>query len=79
MQTKLTLRMDEDLVGLAKKEARKRGTSVSRMVSDYFHGLKAGSADAEVLPPATSALLGSLRGKRVDRETYRRHLEEKYR
>lgn len=80
MATKLTLRLDEDLVGQAKAEARRRGTSLSKMVADYFRAISARSGKTDSpLPPATSALLGSLRGKKVGRDEYRKHLEEKYR
>lgn len=79
METKLTLRLDENLVGQAKKEARKRGTSVSKMVAGYFQAItKLEASPANPLPPATSALLGSLRGKKTDRADYRKHLEKKY-
>lgn len=78
METKLTLRLDEKLIGQAKREARKRGTSVSKMVADYFWGISVPRRTGEVLPPATSVLLGSLRGKKADREDYRRHLVEKH-
>ena len=36
MQTKLTLRLDEELIGVAKAFARSSGKSVSRIVADYF-------------------------------------------
>ncbi|MDD5199651.1 MAG: DUF6364 family protein [Terrimicrobiaceae bacterium] len=78
MNTKLTLRLDEKLVSQAKREARKRGISVSKMVADYFWGIGTDRKDGEALPPATNALLGSLRGKKADRESYRRHLVEKH-
>jgi hypothetical protein len=80
MDTKLTLRLDEDLIGHAKKEARKRGTSVSKMVSAYFRSLGSpGSKPDQDLPPTTTSLRGSLRGKPTDRADYRKHLEDKYR
>jgi hypothetical protein len=78
MNTKLTLRMDERLIGQAKKEARKRGTSVSKMVANYFRGISSREKPAGALPPITTLLLGSLRGSKKGREDYRRHLEEKY-
>lgn len=77
MNTKLTLRLDEDLVIEAKTEARKRGSSVSRMVADYFRGITAGRRNAGTdLPPLTSKLVGALHGAKV--ADYRRHLEEKH-
>jgi hypothetical protein len=40
MNTKLTLSIPKKEVDYAKKIAKKRGKSVSRMVEDYFAGLK---------------------------------------
>jgi len=80
MATKLTLRLDEDLINQAKKEARKRGTSLSKMVAGYFQAINAGGRKADAsLPPTTRALLGSLGGKKVRLADYRAYLEEKYR
>jgi hypothetical protein len=80
MDTKLTLRLDEKLIEEAKREARTRGTSVSKMVAAYFRSLgsKAPKMDA-ALPPATASIFGSLHGKGIDRAEYRKHLEKKYR
>jgi hypothetical protein len=36
MQTKLTLRIDEELIERAKSYAHRSGKSVSRLVSDYL-------------------------------------------
>ncbi len=36
MQTKLTLRMDEELIRKAKRFSRKTGRSLSRIVADFF-------------------------------------------
>jgi len=36
MQTKLTLRLEETLIEQAKQEAKKRGLSLSKIVSEYF-------------------------------------------
>jgi len=36
MKSKLTLRLDDDLKERAKRLASERGTSVSRLVEDYF-------------------------------------------
>ncbi len=79
METKLTLRLDEELIKDAKKEARNRGTSVSQMVADYFRGIRSRRGSRKGLPPVTASLLGSLKGQSLNRGQYRRHLEEKYR
>jgi hypothetical protein len=78
METKLTLRLDEELIENAKKEARHRGTSLSQMVADYFRGINSRRNSRTGLPPVTASLRGSLKGKKLDRGHYKRHLEEKY-
>lgn len=77
MATKLTLRMDEDLIELAKGVARERGTSVSRLVADYFAALER-PQEAEPAP-ITRSLRGIAAGAGVDEEDYRRYLEDKHR
>lgn len=54
--SKLTLRVDEDVKEEAKEIARKRGTSVSALVEDYFRLLseegpaESDSSEAELTP-----------------------------
>ncbi len=88
---KLTLSVDEAVVERAKEVARRRGTSVSALVERFLDALArpgdgAGGRGTEAslpprppLPPITARLAGLLRGARVERESYRRYLEQKYR
>jgi len=79
MNTKLTLRLDSELIAAAKRHAGASGTSVSRMVADYFALLTAEERTPVVeTTPAVRRLRGSLKGAAVDKADYRRHLEEKY-
>ena len=78
MATKLTLRMDKDLVAKAKHEAKHRGKSVSGMVADYFAALGEEAPPVDALPPVTASLFGLLRKTHVSEEDYRRHLKDKY-
>lgn len=77
MQTKLTLRLDAQLIERAKTYARHRGKSVSQMVADYF-ALLGQEEQRETLAPLTRSLRGALRGAAIDEDDYRQHLEEKY-
>ena len=79
MKDKLTLRVERTLIQEAKKQARKKGTSVSRMVSDYFKALqlKEGERKPEELPPKTASLSGILKSK-PDEHDYKKYLEEKH-
>jgi replicative DNA helicase len=76
MSTKLTLRVDEHLVAFGKRWARRRGQSLSRVVSDYLTLLEKLPGDESELPPITRQLLGVAREASVT--DYRRHLEKKY-
>ena len=82
---KLTLSVDAHVVQNAKRYARGRGTSVSRLVETVLR-LVASSAESgagakigekKAVPPVLARLRGSL--ARGDRNTYRRYLEHKYR
>jgi hypothetical protein len=77
MQTKLTLRLEAELIERAKAYALDRRTSVSQMVADYFALLNREEQD-ESLAPLTRSLRGVLRGMDVDEDEYHRHLENKY-
>jgi hypothetical protein len=79
--SKLTLSVDEAVVERAKRYAARRGTSVSRLVESYLDSLarRPEAAGEATLPPITKRLSGILRGSRLTREDYRRHLARKYR
>jgi hypothetical protein len=80
MQTKLTLRLDGDLVRKAKAYARKSGKSVSALVADYFTLLGRGTGSGKTeLTPTVRSLVGALKGRSVGEKDYYRHLEEKHR
>jgi len=80
METKLTLRLEKDLIDRARAYSRKSGKSISRLVADYFTLLDtSGPTQAQSeLSPLVSSLKGSLRGATVSEEDYRRYLEDKY-
>ncbi len=77
MNTKLTLRLDDDLIARAKRHSAKSGKSVSQLVSDYFALIDARESDIEVTPRVRS-LRGVLAGSGLGEGDYRRHLEEKH-
>lgn len=80
MRTKLTLRIEEELIQKAKFYSEQTGKSVSQMVADYFALLFIKQKDEPdaPLPPVTSALRGILRGSDIQEEDYRKHLGEKH-
>lgn len=81
MQTKLTLRLDSELIAIAKEQARRNGKSLSEFVADYFAQF-APAPKASDLPPIVSSLIGvlpSAEGRPVDEQDYQHYLEQKYR
>lgn len=79
MQTKLTLRMDQELIRKAKKYAEETGTSVSKMVAEYFDHLSDFEAEEEDLPPVLKRLSGVLGRQEINEDEYYEYLEKKYR
>lgn len=79
-QTKLTLRMDRELVRRAKSYAEKAGKSVSSIVADYFERLDSRDKRRRSrLTPAVRSLMGVLADSSRDEGDYRKHLKRKHR
>ena len=79
MITKLTLRMDDNLIESAKEYSAQTGKSVSRIVADLFEIIKNEKLNKEeMLTPTIRSLKGILKGKQVDEKDYKKYLDEKY-
>jgi len=78
MNAKLTLRLDEELIGRAKRHSARSGKSVSRLVADYFALIDVDQPATEATPRVRS-LRGVLAGSGLDEIDHRRHLESKHR
>ena len=79
MQTKLTLRLDEELIREVKSIADRKGQSVSKIVANYFNSLREKpKATKTNLTPIVQSLKGSLRGTNLDLKDYHHYLEDKY-
>ena len=74
--SKLTLSVDGPVIAGAKRYARARGVSVSKLVQTYLSNL-ARPETLEEEPPVLRSLRGTL--KRATVSDYRKHLREKYR
>jgi len=88
MQTKLTLRMDKELIEQAKSYAKTRDKSLSELVADYLAALDLGilhkskGTKSEAMPPITASLWGLLASdpteSALDEDDYRSYLEQKH-
>ena len=79
MQTKLTLRLEDQLIEQAKSYAAHAGKSVSQIVSEYFKILTL-QKEKERSPstPISLSLRGILRESKLDEKDYRKYLEERH-
>jgi len=82
MNTKLTLSIKSEAIAMAKVYAKANGTSVSKLVEDYFQTISpsvADTADLE-LSPSLRALVGSvtLAADKSYKKIITEYLEEKY-
>ena len=77
MQTKLTLRLEGDLIEEAKAQARRQGKSLSQVVADYFVTFTK-THKKQNDAPITQSLRGILKNSGLDEDDYKKHLEEKY-
>ena len=58
MSQKLTLQLDKEAITIAKKYARNRKTSVSKLVEDYFRLLDAPEIEGLRISPRIQSLIG---------------------
>lgn len=80
MKTKLTLRLDKDVIEKAKEYSQKKGESLSRLVENFFKTLveQKETEKSHQLTPTVKKLRGLLRGKKVSEADYKKFLKEKY-
>ncbi len=77
MNSKLTLRLDDHLIQVAKNYSAKTGKSISRIVADMFAVIEMEQYEEDI-PPSVQALKGVLKHADVSEHDYHRHLEEKH-
>ena len=77
-KTKLTLWIRNDTKNFGKQWAKKHNESVSRLFSNYLLRLRKIEESSFETTPIVNRLSGIIKSKRVTREDYKKHLEEKY-
>ncbi|MBM4036975.1 MAG: ribbon-helix-helix protein, CopG family [Planctomycetes bacterium] len=83
MQSRVTVKLDGDLLRRARARAEERGVSLSAFVEASVRAAVGDETSAtfrvEDLPPITRSLCGCLKGARFDERNYADYLERKYR
>ncbi len=81
MDHKLTLKLDNQVIEMAKTYARKKNTSLSKLIEAYLQFLTSGNKpDSEEISPLVKSLSGILDASKLsDNESaYKKHLTKKY-
>ncbi|MGP8217190.1 MAG: DUF6364 family protein [Bacteroidia bacterium] len=81
METKLTLKLDSGVIGRAKGYARKRNTSLSKLVENYLEMVThPEDEDTSGISPLVKSLSGvlNLPAKHNRKVAYGQYLEKKY-
>ena len=77
MQTKLTLRLESELIEQAKAHAKQQGKSLSQVVADYFL-IFTEKPKISKIAPVTQSLIGIIKNNALEEADYKKHLEDKY-
>lgn len=82
MDTKLTLKLDKEVIAKAKQYAKDHGVSLSNVVEDYLEGLtqykKEKEENAEEVSPLVQKLSGVIKEEEEWKNAYRQRLNKKY-
>ena len=67
MDTKLTLKLNKEIINFAKKQAKKRNTTPSKMVEKYFRNLALKDRDVNFnLPKNVQELSGVIAAEKLE-------------
>jgi hypothetical protein len=81
MDNKLTLKLDNRVIEKAKIYARKKNTSLSKLIESYLQFLTSGNKnEEEEVTPLVKSLSGILKTPKSlnYKESYKKHLGKKY-
>jgi hypothetical protein len=80
METKLTLKLNKDIIEQAKEYAIKHNISLSRLIEKYLKLLVRPEKKKDEITPLIKELSGVIKftGDFDPEESYHQHLEEKY-
>jgi hypothetical protein len=77
MDTKLTVRVERDLIDSAKRYARRQGITLSQLIEDYLRSLAIQQDEQSINTPILQKLSGILPSS-ITLDEYHQHLDEKY-
>ena len=80
MDNKLTLKLDNQVIEQAKIYARKKNTSLSKLIESYLQFLTSSNSSTEDITPLVKSLSGVVNITTTEnyKGTYKEHLNKKY-
>jgi hypothetical protein len=80
MDTKLTLKLDQRIIERAKTYAKKKDTSLSKLIENYLDFIIEPRVESSDVTPLVKSLSGIIDlNKNIDtKKDYKRHLAKKY-
>jgi len=79
MNTKLTLKLDKSIIDRAKEYAKKKNTSLSKMIENYLQALTTKQVKEIEISPLVESLSGVIKDPNTEyKEDYKNHLSKKY-
>jgi hypothetical protein len=78
MDTKLTLKLDQEIIERAKEYAKNKNTSLSKLIENVLSRMTASGDFNTQITPLVDSLSGIIDANRINEDDYRTYLEEKY-
>ena len=78
MQTKLTLRIEQELIDNAKKHSAQTGRSISQLIASFLALIDQNNTTPTTPSARITKLRGSLKNPNFDEQTYKDYLAEKH-
>ena len=78
MDTKLTLKLDQEIIERAKEYAKNKNTSLSKLIENVLSRMTASGDFNAQITPLVDSLSGIIDANKINEDDYRTYLEEKY-
>lgn len=79
MDTKLTLKLNKSVISKAKKYAKEKNISLSKMIENYLQALMKGHGEETKISPLVESLSGVIEDSKTDyKKDYTHYLSKKY-
>jgi hypothetical protein len=78
MDTKLTLKLNQEIIERAKEYAKSNNTSLSKLIENVLSRMTGSGDFNPQITPLVDSLSGIIDADKLDEDDYRTYLEEKY-